>query len=215
MNKTNIEWCNYTWNPVTGCKRGCTYCYARGIHNRFNKTPFNRISWHPERLKDPAKIKKPSVIFVGSMSDPEYWQDWMISEILDVCKSCKHHTFMFLSKSPFHYKSWPHLGNIRLGLTFEKCDNDIQHEKLMFHARENYRNLKFVSIEPLIGRFNYLIPEPIGQVIVGAMTGRKPVRPTSEMIQSVIENAGKNRIFWKDNIRVLFPDLCVNTEVKE
>jgi len=47
------------------------------------------------------------------------------------------------------------------------------------------------------------------------MTGRKPVRPTREMVQSVIENAGENKIFWKNNIRVLYPDLCVNTEVKE
>ena len=23
MTKTKIEWCDYTWNPVTGCLRGC------------------------------------------------------------------------------------------------------------------------------------------------------------------------------------------------
>ncbi len=29
MNKTSIEWCDYTWNPVTGCLHSCrrTYCY--------------------------------------------------------------------------------------------------------------------------------------------------------------------------------------------
>lgn len=35
MNKTKIEWCDSTWNPVTGCLHGCEYCYARGIANRF------------------------------------------------------------------------------------------------------------------------------------------------------------------------------------
>ncbi len=35
MDKTKIEWCNSTWNPVTGCRHGCEYCYARGIANRF------------------------------------------------------------------------------------------------------------------------------------------------------------------------------------
>ncbi len=35
MNKTKIDWCDSTWNPVTGCLHGCEYCYARGIANRF------------------------------------------------------------------------------------------------------------------------------------------------------------------------------------
>ncbi len=35
MNKTKIEWCDTTWNPVTGCYHGCEYCYARRISARF------------------------------------------------------------------------------------------------------------------------------------------------------------------------------------
>lgn len=35
MNKTKIDWCDSTWNPVTGCLHGCEYCYARGIAERF------------------------------------------------------------------------------------------------------------------------------------------------------------------------------------
>lgn len=36
MNKTKIEWVKgYTWNPITGCKHDCEYCYARNIANRF------------------------------------------------------------------------------------------------------------------------------------------------------------------------------------
>lgn len=31
MNKTKIDWCDSTWNPVTGCLHGCEYCYARNI----------------------------------------------------------------------------------------------------------------------------------------------------------------------------------------
>ena len=33
--KTAIEWCDATWNPVTGCLHGCEYCYARRIAERF------------------------------------------------------------------------------------------------------------------------------------------------------------------------------------
>ncbi len=37
MNKTKIEWCDSTWNPVTGCLHGCEYCYARKIAHRFGR----------------------------------------------------------------------------------------------------------------------------------------------------------------------------------
>lgn len=35
MDKTKIDWCDSTWNPVTGCIHGCEYCYARSIADRF------------------------------------------------------------------------------------------------------------------------------------------------------------------------------------
>lgn len=35
MDKTKIDWCDSTFNPITGCRHGCEYCYARGIINRF------------------------------------------------------------------------------------------------------------------------------------------------------------------------------------
>ena len=35
MKNTKIEWCDSTWNPVTGCLNDCPYCYARRIAERF------------------------------------------------------------------------------------------------------------------------------------------------------------------------------------
>jgi len=35
MNNTKIEWCDRSWNPVTGCVHDCPYCYARNIARRF------------------------------------------------------------------------------------------------------------------------------------------------------------------------------------
>lgn len=34
--KTKIDWCDSTWNPVTGCLHECEYCYARRIAERFS-----------------------------------------------------------------------------------------------------------------------------------------------------------------------------------
>ena len=39
LNKTEIEWCTHTWNPVTGCLHGCEYCYARSVARRFTLNP--------------------------------------------------------------------------------------------------------------------------------------------------------------------------------
>lgn len=33
--KTKIDWCDSSWNPVTGCQHDCQYCYARGIAKRY------------------------------------------------------------------------------------------------------------------------------------------------------------------------------------
>lgn len=60
MQKTNIEWCDVTWNPVTGCRRGCEYCYARGIARRFGGWTCNGVKT-VENLtkKDPPVLNKP------------------------------------------------------------------------------------------------------------------------------------------------------------
>lgn len=42
MNKTRIDWCDMSWNPVTGCLYGCEYCYAKRIANRFGG---NLLEW--------------------------------------------------------------------------------------------------------------------------------------------------------------------------
>lgn len=35
MKNSKIEWCDSSWNPITGCLHDCEYCYARKIANRF------------------------------------------------------------------------------------------------------------------------------------------------------------------------------------
>ena len=32
---TKIDWCDSSWNPVTGCQHDCEYCYARSLANRY------------------------------------------------------------------------------------------------------------------------------------------------------------------------------------
>jgi len=36
MNKSKMENCDFSWNPVTGCLYDCSYCYARKLTKRFS-----------------------------------------------------------------------------------------------------------------------------------------------------------------------------------
>jgi protein gp37 len=108
----SIEWADYTWNPVTGCERisaGCKHCYAHSVHARFNKgVPFSRIQFHPERLQAPLKLKRPSIIFVGSMTDV-FHKDvsfHRIDEIVAKAWSAPQHTYMMLTKRPDRMKEY-------------------------------------------------------------------------------------------------------------
>lgn len=67
QSKNGIEWCDYTWNPVTGCLHGCDYCYARRMANRFggasethhNETVGNECQWYTEETKETHDLLEP------------------------------------------------------------------------------------------------------------------------------------------------------------
>lgn len=132
MEKTKIDWCDSTWNPVTGCLHGCKYCYARGISNRFSgggekwcedklivleekvyaeesekaePYPYGFVpTFHKYRLDEYAAKKKRN-IFVCSMADLfGKWvpTDWKI-EVLEACRKAPQHNYLFLTKDPIGY----------------------------------------------------------------------------------------------------------------
>lgn len=141
MNKTKIDWCDSTWNPVTGCLHGCEYCYARGIAHRFsgggenwtdNKTivlnekvygeeqekaipyPYGFIpTLHRYRLNDYIG-KKGRNIFVCSMAD--LFGDWVpdswIEEVFKACDKAPQHNYLFLTKNPKKYVELQDAGEI-------------------------------------------------------------------------------------------------------
>jgi protein gp37 len=200
MNKTNIEWCDYTWNPITGCKRGCSYCYAKKLHNRFNKTPFEEITFHEERMFD-SFPKKPSVIFVGSMSDIAYWTPEMVHRVLCICRgeSFKKHTFMFLSKDASAYDGYEWPENTMQGLTMTGEEvivelQDFKRKQIMACPRP------YLSVEPILGTIKTNLCG-FEKIIVGAMTGHKAIKPETEWIESIKKHAHGAEIFWKSNIK--------------
>lgn len=212
MNKTGIVWKNpqegwkldYTFNPITGCLRGCEYCYARKMAKRFYKGDFNP-KLHIKRLNDPHLKGKPSTIFVGSMAD--MFGNWVnkewIERVLKKLAFYPQHRYMFLTKSPENYIKYKSylitLDNFWLGATITgeelryrfDVDRVLEMEKIGCFGGKT-----FLSIEPLMGEIPP-ISKAVKLVIVGAMTGRGAVKPKKEWIKSIKHN----NIFWKPSMK--------------
>ena len=204
MNKTKIEWCDYTWNPVTGCKHGCPYCYAERISKRF--TGDFEPKFHEKRLLEPVKIKKPSRVFVVSMGDlfGEWVPDEWISEVMKACKQAPWHTYIFLSKNPKKYDNWVGPTDAWYGATVNNSADFIPPCRASDLFRTGIHN-RFLSIEPLLGEIQGIALQNLTLfkwVIVGAQTGPGAVKPKTEWVQSIVNKCKEDRVplFLKDNL---------------
>jgi len=199
MNKTKIEWAEYSWNPVIGCKHGCWYCYARKWAKRSGQS--FEPSWREKQYRKPYKIKEPSKIFVCSLAD--LFGDWVpkewIEKVLKVVKDNPQHIFQFLTKNAERYLEFDFPKNCWLGLTIDKYGGTTDWLTSGLHYLKKKPNYKFVSFEPLLSDMSGLDLSGIDLVIVGAMTGngKKNVVPQKEWI----DNIKHPNIFYKDNIK--------------
>jgi protein gp37 len=176
---TGIEWTDKTWNPTTGCDKvspGCLHCYAEDLTKRFpNGFPngFN-LTLHPDRLQQPLKWKKPSKIFVNSMSDLFHEKVPLdfIQEVFKVIEATPRHTYQILTKRPARLvelaPSLQFHKNIWLGVSVEN-QNYVHRVDLL---RQIPVNVRFLSCEPLLGSLRLNL-ENIHWVIVGGESGQK------------------------------------------
>lgn len=78
MNKTKIEWTDMSWNPVTGCKRGCPYCYAEKVAKRFGGWTSEGTTIHKNYGKTPPVLDRPMLVerCFGKVSKAPYPYDF-------------------------------------------------------------------------------------------------------------------------------------------
>ena len=200
MNRSKIEFCDYTWNPIVGCEFSCSYCYARRFNARFNKaSAFDIPVFHPDRLALPYKFKKSSKIFVGSMADIFSFSvknSW-IEQILKVVRENPHHTFQFLTKCPKHYQKYDFPKNVWLGTSIASGENIGERQRISDLTSCGCQYISFVLVEPLLGDMTWVDFSAVDFLYVGAMTGPRAIAPTLEWIRSIKHH----NIFWKENIR--------------
>lgn len=119
--KTKIEWCDSSWNPIRGCSAvsdGCRHCYSMGVAARFSGPgqPYEgltvkttqgakwtgKIMLVPSVLTHPIRWQRPRKIFVNSMSDlfHEGVPDSYIDQVFAVMALAPRHIFQVLTKRP-------------------------------------------------------------------------------------------------------------------
>ena len=213
MNKTKIEWCDISWNPITGCKHGCWYCYAKKLTQRFPRNFPNGFepTFYPERLKEPWDLRKPSKIFVCSISDlfgawiPQSWRN----QVLEAIENCPvKHTFILLTKAPENIPlDYEFPENVWVGATVTSY-NDV---RKIWDLQSVKARIRFVSFEPLLGPIvapfhcEYRGIEllwGIEWIIIGKLTGSRKVKLQNSWVIDLLEEARFSRIpvFLKDNL---------------
>jgi len=188
--RSEIEWTEATWNPVTGCDKvspGCKYCYAEVMARRLqgmgqpNYRNGFRVTLQPHMLERPFGWRSPQMIFVNSMSDL-FHEDVPLSFIRQVFSTIERatwHTFQILTKRATRLEelasllSWP--ANLWMGVSVERQDYDYRID----HLRRVPARVRFLSLEPLLGPLDGLDLTEIGWVIVGGESGHH-ARPMDE-----------------------------------
>lgn len=187
---SNIEWTEATWNPVTGCTKiseGCRNCYAARMAERLHAMGNSRyqngfaLTLHYDLLNLPLTWKTPRKIFVNSMSDL-FHKDIpfdFIEAVFHTMEKAHWHTFQILTKRSDRLLElserlpWPR--NVWQGVSVE--DSRVLHR--IEHLRQVPAQVRFLSIEPLIGPLPDLDLTGIHWVIVGGESGpgARPMRP--------------------------------------
>ena len=179
--RKTIGWADLSWNPITGCNGGCSYCYARAMARRFGRTDEERafvLAFHPERLVEPARRRKPARIFVCSTSDlfgvgvDKHW----IGIVAQTMAAASQHTYLTLTKRPdlmletWNVEDWLAPSRLWTGIT---ATDQASWDSAVSYLREmRPRVVRWISVEPL------LAPIVIGDwvpdwVVVGLLSPRE------------------------------------------
>ena len=216
MNKTKIDWCDCTVNPVIGCKNGCKYCYAERLNKRFHYIPnWKCPQFRPEKLKQ-FYSKKPKSIFIDSMSDIGTWRQEWLEQVIDAIVANPQHNYIALTKRPDMLSEkliairnkvedrnfYPLFGDRYLFFGIS-ITTQVQSDKVM-------NAVDFYSVEPILEPITLPWRSFPKAIIIGAETGNRKgkVIPKKEWVDDLVRQANENKIavFMKGSLRQLMGD---------
>lgn len=203
--KSNIEWTEMTWNPVTGCTKispGCKHCYAETMAKRLVAMGSPRyrdgfkVTLQEDLVDLPRRWRTPKTVFVNSMSDlfhPDIPEAY-IGRVFRTMNECPQHQFQVLTKRAERLVELaPALNwtpNIWMGVSIES-------QKYAFRAnllRNVPAKIRFLSVEPLLGPIPALPLDGIHWVIVGGESGRGARSLERPWVESIFRQCRSHRV---------------------
>jgi protein gp37 len=173
---------------------------------RFGRTEAERAflpTFHPERLGEPARLRKPSKIFVCSTAD--LMGDGVDSEqIRAVARSMREapqHTYQVLTKRPLRYR---HDCGLPPGAWRGATATDHMSWDHACAALRPLPGIRWISAEPLLGRIELgdWVPD---WVVVGLLTPRFELRTVPLAWELIINLRARGvPVFTKGSV----PDVC-------
>lgn len=183
---TDIEWADWSWNPISGCLHGCPYCYARDIAASIYpaEVGFAPAIW-PDRLTAPKNQKVPDDandnekiarknIFTCSMADlfgrwvPSEWIERVLAEVT----ANPQWNFLFLTKFPKRMAEFKIPENAWMGTTVDLQARVANAEKAFESVKSKIR---WLSIEPMLQPLKFTRLDLFDWVVIGGASSSKAI----------------------------------------
>jgi protein gp37 len=161
------------------------------------------VQLKPHKLREPYRLKRPSKVFVNSMSDlfHESVSDDYLHDVFDVIEDLPQHVFQILTKRAGRlpmWNRWP--ANVWMGVSVE----DRRNLSRLGLLRGSGARVKWISFEPLLEDLGRVDLGGIDGVVVGGESGPSYRRMEMSWARSIRDHcvdAGVAFFFKQDSGR--------------
>ncbi|MDU5080261.1 DUF5131 family protein [uncultured Tissierella sp.] len=156
MNKSKIDWTDYTFNAITGCRHDCPYCYARTMSRRFSgDIRLNKASdqYQYDKERDLYILDKPFISREGrALNYPFGFEPTLHQYRLDMPQKLKMASNVFVGSMADVFGDW--VPDAWIEMIFKACDEAPQHNYLFLTKNpKRYKEIQYKI--PLPASDNY------------------------------------------------------------
>lgn len=213
----SIEWAQWSWNPVTGCRHECPYCYARDIAlsqrmekvypNGFEPTFRSNALNAPRHTKVPKEADRDTRlknVFTCSMADlfgrwvPSEW----IEAVFQAVRDNPQWNFLFLTKFPKRMAEFEIPKNAWMGTTVDLQARAQNAETAFAKVKSGVR---WLSVEPMLEPLKFSRLDLFDWVVIGGASRSQKTpewHPPFEWVANLVEQcrSAGTKVYFKTNL---------------